>query len=79
MPGGSSTSHMSATTFSKRHYEAVANVLRKTHCNEDLPHYAGWNSVRVGLAQMFKADNPKFNFATFMNACVPPSEKASKR
>lgn len=71
------------TTFSKRHYEAIAAVLRDT--SDDIAKQfgenerdavvaigddmeAGVHSVRMALMTLFEKDNPRFNRDDFQKA-----------
>jgi hypothetical protein len=47
--------------FSKRHYEAIAKVIREAENSK----YA----VAEELAQVFQEDNKRFNFRKFAIAC----------
>ena len=46
--------------FSKRHYEAIAEVLMGCDRYED---------IESGLADLFEDDNPRFDRDRFLEAC----------
>ena len=62
--------------FERRHYEAVAAVVRSCH-----PDTGGgtllnigkseWEIVKFKMANMFEIDNPRFDRAKFDEACEP--------
>ena len=60
--------------FTRRHYEAVAKTLRQYFAEQD---YAETHDIRPrpsiegALATMFEADNPRFDYVRFYNACEP--------
>lgn len=45
--------------FTKKHFEAVARILKETDAKELAAHFA----------DMFEQDNPRFNRQRFMAAC----------
>jgi hypothetical protein len=54
--------------FSKRHYQAIADVL-KTH-NNDIGVDEGYCYYQtMDMIEMFERDNPKFDRARFLDAC----------
>jgi hypothetical protein len=67
-------------TFSKRHYEAIAKAMREAHVARDDEIEAGWlrdageanivlcDTIEI-LADMFGADNPRFDRGRFVKAC----------
>ncbi len=69
--------------FSKRHYEAIAAVMRQAHpIPAGEPHFTlpdfktasvitQWSETCKDLAEMFEKDNPKFDIVKFMKACKP--------
>jgi len=61
---------MANSMFSKRHYEAVAEVLKEI--NYDARAYDGvemWEKIRSDLSALFESDNEKFNRTKFEEAC----------
>lgn len=57
--------------MSKKHYEAIAKEMKTVvglkddyHCRGDLI-----SDIANSLADVFIHDNPRFNKATFFNAC----------
>lgn len=64
--------------FSKRHFEAIAKVLRDTRfeidqnkllgVTEKCNKLVGVSTVEINLRQLFKEDNPKFKTLRFANA-----------
>lgn len=72
-------------SFSQRHYEAIAEVLRVEHDSivEELGRIGRtglhtnraenwlveWRQIRDDLCAMFARDNPRFKQARFMKAC----------
>jgi|TARA_R110002167_G_scaffold133155_1_gene317880 hypothetical protein len=60
--------------FTRRHYEAIAEVLKEYFAEQD---YAETHDIRPrpsiegALATMFEADNPRFDYVRFYNACEP--------
>ena len=59
--------------FTRRHYEAIAEVLKEYFAAADEAIYPGGPrpSIEGGLAKMFAADNSRFDFARFYKACDP--------
>jgi len=59
---------MATSMFSKRHYEAIAEVMRTlTH---QCDHWdAALEEVKERLGDLFAADNEKFNRAKWEEAC----------
>jgi len=56
--------------FSKRHYEAVAAVLSKAGDRSvDHSGFLMWRAIFDHLADLFEADNPRFDRDTFKEAC----------
>lgn len=53
-------------TFSRRHYEKIAEVFNKYGGHDVHP----MPSVRWSLVHMFKADNPRFDENKFLRACT---------
>ena len=58
--------------FAKRHYEAVAEVLRCTQPFDldDFPAMNQHRKVRAELADMFKLDNHRFDHKKFRAAAT---------
>jgi hypothetical protein len=52
--------------MSRKHYEQVAACFKR---NTEHGDAATLNAVANDLASMFKADNPRFDRARFLNAC----------
>ena len=61
-------------TFTKKHYERIAKVLRKAKLKNDpkLPYIAvdQWLEIRDNFIDLFKRDNERFNKELFITACV---------
>lgn len=65
--------------FSKRHYEALARLIRQTdkHLRPSSanPDVAMWDhcmdSLKESMVSEFKADNPRFDAERFNKACEP--------
>jgi hypothetical protein len=68
---------MSEPKFARRHYEAVAKVMRKaelmrqTYSPNGCEAATTWKNIRRELAVMFTADNPRFDRGRFEEACEP--------
>ena len=55
--------------FSKRHYQAIADALRK-HVGEEVEKVSYPKvMIVVELADTFEKDNPRFDRARFIEAC----------
>ena len=52
--------------FSKKHYEAIAKVLKETDCQECGEPSLG---VMEAIARMFKGDNERFDKRKFYKKC----------
>jgi hypothetical protein len=50
--------------FTRRHYEAVARVLRDAALDDEARH-----ALAQDFAAMFAADNPRFHAGKFREAC----------
>lgn len=61
---------MATSMFSRRHYEAIAEIIRDagndTNCY-DVSEL--WDVFRERFATMFEADNPRFDRAKWEEAC----------
>ena len=61
--------------FAKRHYEAIARVMREAHPGLSLsdknPAVWQWSETVKDLAEMFERDNPRFDIVRFMKASRP--------
>ena len=55
---------MTLHLFAKRHYEAIAAVLRNAQ-----PGYHSLDELCRDFAEMLEKDNPKFDIIRFMKAC----------
>lgn len=57
--------------FTRQHYEKIAAVIAAERAKLDCdPAYVDAQDAIVGaLADMFAADNPRFNRGVFVNAC----------
>ncbi len=58
--------------FTRRHYKAIAQVLRETD-NDDVGAYA-LKCARERFAIMFAGDNSRFDKGKFVLACLPEDE-----
>jgi len=61
------------TTFERRHYAAVADIVR---CTRALPHDSPdevWTDLTEEFCRRFAADNGNFQRATFKRACAGES------
>jgi hypothetical protein len=56
---------MAVSMFSKRHYEAIAEVLSQNKIVK--PEV--WEDIRDDLGALFEADNEKFNRTKWEEAC----------
>jgi hypothetical protein len=63
------------SAFQKRHYEAVAELLRIAFKREacDVAGIAAVEAIRDDFIATFKADNSKFDPGRFREACKPKS------
>lgn len=64
--------------FERRHYNAVADVLK--HAAPILAYDAAnakWSAIVEAFIMMFKADNPNFKPQRFRDACDPPRWEAT--
>jgi hypothetical protein len=59
--------------FARRHYKAIAQILRETD-DDDVGAYA-LRCARERMATMFTGDNPRFDRNKFMFACLPRSDE----
>jgi hypothetical protein len=61
--------------FTRRHYEAIAEVLQQHSAEQGkrlgLGFQGSFPSIEQHLATMFKADNSRFNPERFYRACEP--------
>lgn len=55
--------------FSKRHYEALAEVLRVRRPRMEAPDRPAWLAIVEGMADTFARDNPRFDRKRFIFAC----------
>ena len=55
------------TMFARRHYEAIAAILRTAH-------FATADQLVEDFADMFERDNSNFSRAHFLAACYPPEK-----
>jgi hypothetical protein len=62
---------MSEPKFARRHYEAIAEIMRRTQSNNDGGGADIWWSIREELTNLFAADNPRFHRSRFKEACEP--------
>ena len=61
---------MATSMFSKRHYEAVAEVLREVNFDDRMVRGEGIVAlIRDRFAEVFEADNEKFNRTKWEEAC----------
>ena len=61
-----------ANKFQARHFEEIARIVRKWQ-DSHVPNHIEVRQIVGEFAEAFAADNPKFNKARFINACVEPS------
>jgi hypothetical protein len=63
-------STVAARQFSRRHYEAVAEILKRRFANESDDSAAKWvvDAVADDLADLFAADNERFDRQRFKRA-----------
>ena len=59
---------MATSMFSRRHYEAVAEVMRGIPHAAITPDYV-WCTILDALIDLFEADNPRFDRAKFQEEC----------
>jgi hypothetical protein len=60
--------------FAKRHYEAIAAVMKNAHpgaMGVENRAVMQWSETCKDLAEMFERDNPRFDIIRFMKACKP--------
>ena len=65
---------MSEPKFERRHYCAVAEVLRVVLHDIAQPHEPvpfAWRRIKQDLGTMFIRDNPRFDRGKFEEACEP--------
>jgi hypothetical protein len=67
---------MSEPKFERRHYKAVAEVLRNVladlgHSDADPRPPMSWRKIKQELGTMFIRDNPRFDRGRFEEACEP--------
>jgi len=68
---------MKEPKFERRHYRAVADVLRSVLGRPEFHGYGAnerpmqWTAIKTEMGRMFKADNPRFNAGKFEEACEP--------
>jgi len=58
--------------FAKRHYEAIAQVMRKAEpsiVNDANRDHVQWMEMVRDLAELFERDNPRFDIIRFVKAC----------
>lgn len=55
--------------FQRRHYEAIAEVLRKSR-SDNYPEGDKWVEICQQMSLMFAEDNPNFNLEKFLRACA---------
>lgn len=59
---------MTNPLFTKKHYKAIAKVLKKAKCKiQDRGDYESkiWNNALVSFMNAFEEDNPKFDETKF--------------
>ena len=64
--------HIRRNMFSKRHYEAIAKVIKDHNVNDKLPSHRSTECcyyVVADIVDMFERDNPKFDRVRFLDAC----------
>ena len=67
---------MSNPKFERRHYQAIAEVLRECYprsINADVNNIGKpwWNYIKKRMSVMFANDNPNFDWEKFEEACEP--------
>lgn len=72
--------------FQQRHYEALAKVMQDAappahYGNGEVNTFAKaqWERTRTKLAEMFSADNARFNVERFERACVPGANVKARK
>jgi hypothetical protein len=63
---------MSKPKFERRHYIAIAELLRNQIPDDgSVANHKFWARIREAMADMFADDNDHFNRPRFMDACEP--------
>lgn len=57
--------------MTRKDYESVAQIIRSTGLTPDARA-----ALVTKFSTMFGADNPRFDWARFATACVPPRQPA---
>jgi hypothetical protein len=61
---------MATSMFSRRHYEAIAAILKETgEPNFCFTAFDMWDAIKDRLADLFAADNERFSRKTFEEEC----------
>ena len=71
-----------ASKFTRRHYEAIAQVLNKQftqHPTSDARHLDTLFHTIDSLVDMFEADNPNFDYLKFWNAVRGTGHEIGRR
>ena len=56
--------------FERRHYNAIAGVLREcSPLDDDYTGGARWGVIKETLSKLFMRDNPRFDRFRFEDAC----------
>lgn len=61
--------------MTRKHYKAIAAAIREARSAPFVRAYSG-DAVMHHIADVCAADNPRFNRARFIAACVPPQQNA---
>jgi hypothetical protein len=75
--------------FSKRHYQAIAQVMQEIHPGEQFEHgddcegtftaLDQWDETKCRIAVMFQSDNSLFNRNLFLQACQPGANVRARK
>lgn len=63
------------SSFSRKHYKDIAQVINQVRHDLRHPHFegesavAGISLVEGGLIELFEKDNPRFDASRFTKAC----------
>ena len=55
--------------MSKKHFEAVAALIKSTIENNRNNHEAQVDTLIDGLVELYQKENPRFDATRFLNAC----------
>lgn len=65
--------------MSKKHYVAIARIVRECRASEDFFIRQQMLALQVMLSNVFRLDNPKFDYERFAAACDPATKSKGRK